>query len=298
MRNSVIPHSELHTPHFPSDILLLSLTLPRGCATVPSVLRERLQSVRQRIRQACERSGRPPSSVTLVGVTKGVAVGTIQEAVAIGLTDLGENRVQEARQKQEALGSRLKAPGASLQPPASSLQPVRWHLIGHLQRNKAREAVELFHVIHSVDTLELIDTLEHQAAKLAQGSGLEARGKDTTASLEVFVQVNMSGEETKFGCLVTEALPLARAILQRPHLRLRGLMTLAPFSEKSEDARPHFRRLRQLRDDLAVALSLEPSALSLSMGMSQDFEVAIEEGADIVRVGTAIFGTRDMRQET
>ena len=239
------------------------------------MLRQQLDRVRERIQQACQRCGRPASSVTLVSVTKGVAVDGIREAVALGLTDLGENRVQEARAKQAILGSRTP--------------PVRWHLIGHLQRNKARHAVELFDVVHSVDSLDLIEKLEKATSRkllaVSQGAAPE-----TTQWLDVFVQVNISGEMTKHGCRPENVQALARRILCSQHLKLRGLMTIAPFVEDQEEARPHFRNMRMLRDDLVRACSLQPAACSLSMGMSQDFEVAIEEGADFVRIGTAIFG--------
>lgn len=265
---------------------------------IADAVKRNLEEVRERIRHACERAGRHASSVTLVGVTKQVPVEVMREAVALGLTDIGENRVQEARNKQAELGYRLQASGSSLQLAACSVQPVRWHLIGHLQRNKAKMAVELFDVIHSVDSLELVQELECHAAKLAQGSRLKAEGSNRQLPLPVFIQVNIAGEMSKFGCRPEETLLLARQITGLPHLRTTGLMTIAPLAEDPEAARPHFRRLRQLRDELAVALSLQPSALSLSMGMSHDFEVAIEEGADVVRIGTAIFGTRDRRQET
>jgi pyridoxal phosphate enzyme (YggS family) len=142
--------------------------------------------------------------------------------------------------------------------------------------------VELFDVIHSLDSERLAEEVERQAAKQAR-------------AIDVLIQVNVSGEATKFGCNPEETSALARTVMHLPHLRLKGLMTLAPFAEDPEQARPHFRRLRQLRDELAVACSLQPAACSLSMGMSQDFEVAIEEGADVVRIGTAIFGTRNLR---
>jgi len=257
------------------------------------VLSRRLDDIRQRIQQACRRCGRAPDSVTLVGVTKGVPPERIEEAIRAGLTDLGENRVQEAAAKQLAQGSRLKAQGedSSLQPSAFSLERVRWHMVGHLQRNKAKEAVELFDVIHSVDSLKLIEELERQAAKLAQGSRLKAQGK-RIRRVEVFLQVNIAQEATKFGCTPEDAMQLAAAVRRCPHLSLRGLMTIPPFTEDPVGARGYFRGLRTLRDQLAGALSLEPSALSLSMGMSHDFEVAIEEGADLVRIGTGIFGAR------
>ena len=222
-------------------------------------LQEQIAAVQRRIAQACQRCGRDPSTVTLVAVTKGVSADTIQDAVTLGLTDLGENRVQEARSKRETMRMRNAELG------------IRWHMIGHLQRNKAKDAVDLFEVIHSIDSAILAENVERAAAK---------RGR----SMEVFVQVNVSGEATKFGCRPDDTPALGARVMQLPHLRLQGLMTIAPFANDPETVRPVFRRLRELRD------AVEPS-LKLSMGMSQDFEVAIEEGADIVRIGTAIFGT-------
>lgn len=226
------------------------------------MLHDQLAGVRRRIQQACQRCARDPQSVRLIGVTKGVSLEIIREAVSLGLTELGENRVQETRQKQMALGSEFWA---------------RWHLIGHLQRNKAKDAVELFDVIHSVDSLAVAEAIERHAA-------IRSR------RIDVLIQVNVSEEVTKFGCKPDDAPALAKAIGQLPQLALTGLMTLAPFSDDPEQARPHFRRLRELRDELQQQLIDAP--LFLSMGMSQDFEVAIEEGADLVRVGTAIFGAR------
>ena len=226
--------------------------------------------------------------MTLVAVTKGVPVGRIRDAVALGLTELGENRVQEAQAKQKALGAlRIADCGlrtdvslqSEIRNSQSEICPIRWHLIGHLQRNKARHAAEGFDCIHSADSLELIDALE-------RASG------DRDVPLDVLVQVNISGEASKFGCRPEDAASLVQAAARAPHLRLAGFMTIAPFGVDPELARPHFRRLRQLRDEVVLALNLEPRTLSLSMGMSQDFEVAIEEGADFVRVGTAIFGAR------
>ena len=249
------------------------------------MLRERIEGVRQRIAQACARAGRNPSAVTLVAVTKGVPAERIREAVAHGLTELGENRVQEALAKQAALGCGLRAVGKGPEPRAPSPERVHWHLIGHLQRNKARHAVDGFDCIHSADSLELIDALEAAAS-----SKLHAANR---ASVQIFIQVNISGEQTKFGCRPEDAQRLAEALSRCRRLTPRGLMTMAPWSANSEDARPHFRRLRELRDELVNAGSLRPEACSLSMGMSEDFEVAIEEGADLVRIGTAIFGARD-----
>lgn len=229
-----------------------------------SRVEQNLAYVHKRIADACVRSGRTPASVTLIGVTKTVPPDTIRQAVALGLREFGENRVQEARSKQRALG----------------IRSVRWHLIGHLQRNKAKHAAELFDLIHSVDSAELAEELDRHAA---------ARHR----ALEVFVQVNVSGEATKSGCQPDDALDLARRIGQRSHLSLVGVMTIAPLADDPEAARPHFAALRRLRDAMADALHREPSSLKLSMGMSQDFEVAIEEGADLIRVGTAIFKGTD-----
>lgn len=254
------------------------------------MLTQNLARVRARIQHACERAGRDPSSVTVVAVTKGVAVERIREAVALGLTELGENRVQEARQKQIALGWGLRAQGKDPEPGARSPEPIRWHLIGHLQRNKVKEAIQLFHMIHSVDSSELAEELERHMDKRTQDAGHRTQGSDT---MEVLIQVNVSGEATKFGCPPDHALALARRVNELPHLRLRGVMTMAPFADDPEQARPHFRRLRLLRDELATAFRLPPSAFCLSMGMSGDFDIAIEEGADYVRLGTALFKESD-----
>lgn len=209
--------------------------------------------------KAALRVGRSPEEVRLVGATKGVDVDRIAEAVESGLEIVGENYVQEALRKREVLGDR-----------------VRWHMIGHLQRNKARHAVGLFEMIHSVDSLKLAQELQKRAAK---------EGRE----VEVLLQVNLSGEETKSGVAPEGVQELAEAISEMPNLRLKGLMTMPPYFEDPEGARPYFQALRRLRDELQrQGLPVE----ELSMGMSADFEVAIEEGATLVRVGTAIFGQR------
>ena len=236
--------------------------------------------------EACHRCGRDSSAVRLVCVTKGVPAERVQVVIELGERELGESRVQESRAKQIALGSRLEAQGSDPQPSASNLQPIRWHLIGHLQRNKVREAVGRFDMIHSVDSPALIDELERRA------------GESSKRITEALIQVNVSGESTKHGCRPNEALGLAESVRRCAHLTLSGFMTIAPFSEKPEQTRPYFRALRKLRDRSAESLNLESATLNLSMGMSNDFEVAIEEGATLVRIGTAIFGAREMRQET
>jgi len=209
--------------------------------------------------KAALRAGRRPEEVRLVGAIKGVDVDRIAEAVESGLEIVGENYVQEALRKREVLGDR-----------------VRWHMIGHLQRNKARHAVGLFEMIHSVDSLKLAQELQKRAAKEGREVG-------------VLLQVNLSGEETKSGVAPEGVQELAEAISEMPNLRLKGLMTMPPYFEDPDGARPYFQALRRLRDELQRrGLPVE----ELSMGMSADFEVAIEEGATLVRVGTAIFGQR------
>lgn len=211
-----------------------------------------LQAVRARIAEAARRVGRPPDAIRLICVTKSATVDQVREAVAAGATELGENRVQEARSKIAAVG-----PG------------VQWHLIGSLQRNKAKAALEWFAWIHSVDRLELAEALERRAAEAGR-------------TVPILIEVNTSGEPTKHGVAPEAAEALLAAIRPMPHVAVRGLMTMAPVVAAPEHARPYFRRLRALAERFQVP--------ELSMGMSQDFEVAIEEGATMVRVGSAIFG--------
>ncbi len=221
----------------------------------------RIGEVRRRIQAAAGRSGRAAANVTLVAVGKTWPAETVAAAVAAGVEDLGENRVQEAAAKKPAV------------------PPARWHLIGPLQSNKARKALELFDVIHTVDRPRIAERLEHLLSE-----GWPHR------RLPVLLEVNVGEEPQKAGVLPGEATSLARVVVACPHLELRGLMCIPPYSPNPEDSRPHFRRLRALREELESVLG---TALpELSMGMSHDFEVAVEEGATMVRVGTAIFGPR------
>ena len=232
-----------------------------GCYNRESMIAENLQRVRERIAGAARSAGRDPTEIRLICVTKGVPVERIREAVSAGIREIGENRVQEAQIKKENLGTRYKVPG-------TSVSDLRWHMIGHLQRNKAKLAAGLFDWIHSVDSSELVQLLDQQSRKL-----------------KILVQVNVSGEATKEGCRPEELEKLAAEVGKSSNLTLAGLMTMAPFGEDPEAARPFFGKLRQLRD------KLDPK-LELSMGMSGDFEAAIKEGATMVRIGTAIFGER------
>jgi PLP dependent protein len=217
-------------------------------------MRDNIRRVEERIAQACRRTGRSSSEVTLVAVTKTVPPSAIRQAFAAGLRNFGENRIQETQPKIQEL--------ANLNP-----RPI-WHLVGHLQTNKVKAAVELFNMIHSVDSLKLAQALDRNAR----------------APLPVLVQVNMAGEATKSGFPPTEAVAAVEIVRRLPNLKVRGLMTIAPIAANAGETRPVFRQLRLL----GVSLGLP----ELSMGMTDDFEVAIEEGATIVRIGRAIFGER------
>lgn len=223
-------------------------------------IRTRLDEVRGRLSEAARRSGRAPDAVRLVGVVKTVPAETVRDAVAAGLRDLGENRVQEAGEKVAAVGR------------ASAC----WHLVGHLQRNKAARALELFDWVHSVDSIELARALSRRIV--------------TPRVLPVLLEVNVSGEATKFGVAPEGVEALLDQVRALPGLEVRGLMTVGPAVDAPEAARPAFAALRERRDRAAAASGL--ALAELSMGMSGDYEVAVEEGSTMVRVGAAIFGPR------
>ena len=226
-------------------------------------IRENIAGVEERIAAACGRSGRRRDDVKLVAVSKTHPGELVRAAFAAGIRDFGENRVQEAKSKIEALTD----------------LDATWHLVGHLQSNKARVARDLFHWVHSLDSLRL-------AEKLAQAA---APGD---ARLPVLIEVNLGEEASKTGVKAREVGALAEDIAQLEGVDLRGLMLIPPFFEKQEEARPYFRQLRALAHEIEARNLPGVSMHELSMGMSHDFEVAIEEGATIVRVGTAIFGER------
>jgi pyridoxal phosphate enzyme (YggS family) len=229
---------------------------------------DNLSDVRRRMAEAARRSGRSPGEVTLVAVSKTFSADAVREAFAAGQRDFGENKVQEALQKIEAT--------ADIQ--------IRWHLIGHLQSNKARKAAAAFSTIHSVDSVALLEKLDMAAASLTP-----------PARPDVLVQVDLAGESTKFGAHEEEAIGCVRAATKARAVRLVGLMLMPPWNEDPEQTRPWFARLRMFRDRL-VRDGVPADALRhLSMGMSHDFEAAIEEGSTLVRVGTAIFGKRQVR---
>jgi len=227
-------------------------------------LLDNLKEIYRKMAHAAMRAGREPSKVKLIAVTKTVDVDLIKKAVDIGLREFGENRVQEAQKKISNLKSEI------------SNSKIIWHLIGHLQKNKVKTAVGLFDLVHSVDSPELAEEIDSQAAKFNKVQ-------------RVLIQVKLSEEESKHGVAEDDLFGLARKITALGNLQLEGLMTLPPFFEESERARPYFRKLSELRKEMEKEGFRLPE---LSMGMSHDFEVAIEEGATMVRVGTAIFGER------
>src|SRR5688572_25026753 len=222
-----------------------------------------LADVRLRIQAAARQAGRAPSDVRLLAVSKTFGLDHVRAAAAAGQEDFGENRVQEALLKIEG-SAELK---------------IRWHLIGTLQSNKVRKAVPRFSSIHSVDSLRLLDAID-------------AAATDAGTAPELLIQVDLAGETTKHGATAAEAMDIVRAAARCQAARCVGLMTIPPFFEHPEDARPYFARLRDLRATL-LKEGLDRALLrELSMGMSHDFEIAVQEGATIVRLGTAIFGTR------
>lgn len=223
---------------------------------------QNLQDVRRRLDAAAQRSGRLPSSIRLIAVSKTFSAEHVRAAQSAGQIDFGENKVQEG------IGKAAEVTG-----------DIRWHLIGHLQSNKAKKAATVFSAIHSIDSVDLVRRIDAAAA-------------DAGATPELLIQADLAGEATKFGAAPTDIPSIVDAALACRAARLCGLMIVPPWSDNPEDVRPWFRRLRELRDGLVANGAPAASLAELSMGMSHDFEAAIEEGSTIVRVGTAIFGKR------
>jgi pyridoxal phosphate enzyme (YggS family) len=234
---------------------------PAALTPTTTDIAENLRRVRERVDAACRRAGRSPSDVTIVGVSKGFPASAVVAAWQAGLRDVGENRVQEAASKVAEAS-------------AQGVRP-RWHLVGHLQRNKVKTALTLFDIIQSVDSLQLAETISRAAVK----------------PITVLLEVNVAGEASKYGLKPEDVTPTLEQVQALPNIDVQGLMTVAPAVDYPEQVRPVFRQLRET----AQALGLP----QLSMGMSDDFEVAVEEGATIVRIGRAIFGPRpDLLEET
>lgn len=227
------------------------------------MLKDQLQEVEKRIQAACDRAGRKREEVTLIAVSKTKPVETLQEAYDLGVRIFGENKVQELTAKYEALP-----------------KDIHWHMIGHLQTNKVKYIIDKAELIHSVDSLKLAETIEKEAAK-----------HDLIA--DILVEVNVAEEESKFGMKMEEVIPFVEKVSAFPHVRVRGLMTIAPFVEDPEENRSIFADLHKLYIDIKKKNHDNDTVSVLSMGMTNDYEVAIEEGATMVRVGTGIFGARN-----
>lgn len=229
------------------------------------MVKENLAQVQENIRKACEKSGRSPESVTLIAVSKTMPVSRLEDAYNAGSRDFGENKVQEIMDKYPALPS-----------------DIRWHMIGHLQRNKVKYIVDKVCMIHSVDSLRLAEEISAQAGK-------------KHVEVDILLEVNIAQEESKFGISREDALQLAEEIARLPHIHIKGLMSIAPFVEDPEENREYFRQIRELAVDIQEKKVNNIDMSVLSMGMTGDYMVAIEEGATMVRIGTGIFGKRDYR---
>ncbi len=230
------------------------------------MIRNNLEQVREQIRLACKRAGREETSVTLLAVSKTKPAEMLVEAREYGATEFGENKVQEIAEKAERLGT----------------EDYHFHMIGHLQKNKVRKAVSLSVMIHSVDSLELAQCIDREAEKLSKRQ-------------DILLEVNVAEEDSKFGIKAEEAETLVREIARLPHVRLRGFMTVAPYTDNPENNRKYFREMHNLLVDINGKCIDNVHMDILSMGMSGDYTVAIEEGATHIRVGTGIFGERDYR---
>ena len=227
------------------------------------MLAENLQEVERKIQEACKRANRAREDVTLIAVSKTKPVSMLQEVYDLGIRDFGENKVQELSDKYPQMPS-----------------DMTWHMIGHLQRNKVKQVIDKAALIHSVDSIRLAEAIESEAAK-----------KEIVVN--ILLEVNVAEEDSKFGLKVEEVLPAVEQIATFPHVRIKGLMTIAPFVENPEENRTVFARLQKLSVDIAEKNIDNVSVGILSMGMTNDYQVAIEEGATMIRVGTGIFGERD-----
>ena len=232
------------------------------------MVKENLMEVESRVQAACERAGRPREDVLLIAVSKTKPAELIREIMETGTKDFGENKVQEMCNKIEEIR-----------------EPLNWHLIGHLQRNKVKYIVDKAYLIHSVDSLRLAEEIQKEAVK------------KNVSKVPVLIEVNMAQEASKDGINASETEELVREIAKLPNVQIRGLMTIAPFVDDPEENRVHFRAMRELRDHLKAMNIPGVEMKELSMGMTNDFEVAIEEGATMIRVGTAIFGERNYAVE-
>jgi len=229
---------------------------------IMSDIRQNIIDIKQEIAEICDRANRNPDDILLLGVTKTVEPQRINEAIAEGITDIGENRVQEILNKYE------------------SVDPVHWHLIGHLQTNKVKYIVDKVKMIHSLDSIRLAEEINKRA-------------KQHQVLMDVLVQINVAKEDTKFGLYVDELDDFIKKVQEFENINIKGLMTIAPFEENPEKVRPYFRTLKSIFERIKAKKLERVDMQYLSMGMSNDFKIAIEEGANIIRIGTAIFGKRN-----
>lgn len=227
------------------------------------MIKDNVAKVEARIQAACERAGRKREEVTLIAVSKTKPVSDIYQVMETGIVDYGENKVQELCDKIETIQ-----------------EPLNWHMIGHLQRNKVKYIVDKVRLIHSVDSLRLAEQISQEACK-------------KNVDVDILIEVNVAEEESKFGLSTVEVIELIKSVAKLENVHIKGLMTVAPFTEQPEDNRPYFRNLKQLAVDIARENIDNVTMNVLSMGMTGDYEVAIEEGATMVRVGTGIFGERN-----
>ncbi len=229
------------------------------------MIRGNISEINERIAKVCAKVGRDPGEITIVAVTKGRTAGQIQEAVACGISDIGENKVQEALLKYR-----------QLMPPDARYPAMRWHMVGHLQTNKVKDALRLFDLIESVDSLHLAQEIDRQASGINKVQ-------------DILIEVKTSAESTKFGLRPEATANVIKELLGLKNINICGLMTIAPVADNPEKTRPYFKMLRQLKDEICESGIRKEQSRILSMGMSDDFEVAIEEGANMVRLGRAIF---------
>lgn len=227
------------------------------------MIKDNVTKVEARIQAACDRAGRKREEVTLIAVSKTKPVSDIYQVMETGIVDYGENKVQELCDKIETIQ-----------------EPLNWHMIGHLQRNKVKYIVDKVRLIHSVDSLRLAEQISQEACK-------------KNVDVDILIEVNVAEEESKFGLSTVEVIELVKSVAKLENVHIKGLMTVAPFTEQPEDNRPYFRNLKQLAVDIARENIDNVTMNVLSMGMTGDYEVAIEEGATMVRVGTGIFGERN-----
>lgn len=250
--------------------MIRQLTLRWFCVNLPRMIKENLQLCRQRIAQAAEKIGIAPQGVTLVAVSKGLGVPIICEAIDAGIDQIAESRVQEALLKYSPVQAYAAEVGRAL----------RWHMVGYLQTNKVRQAVQIFDLIHSVDMVRLATVIDKEAKALNKIQ-------------EVLLEVNVSSEASKFGFPPQKVFEALKEMSGLKHVRVKGLMTIAPQADNPEKTRPYFQKLKELRDSIVCSLSAVSCSLDiLSMGMTEDFPVAIEEGSTMVRIGRGIFGQR------